>query len=84
VVRGVRGGGYLGGARSGERVPEEGPADAGSAECGINDEELNEVPAEEVSWLDDDEAGHGSVGDQDLALSGRQAAPQELGPLGSP
>jgi hypothetical protein len=37
-----------------------------------------------VSWLDDDEAGHGSVGDQDLALSGRQAAPQELGPLGSP
>jgi hypothetical protein len=63
-------------------VPEEGPADAGSAECGINDEKLDEVPAEEVSWLGDDEAGHGSVSDVDLALSEHQAAPQELSPFG--
>jgi hypothetical protein len=63
-------------------VPEEGPADAGSAECGINDEKLDEVPAEEVSWLGDDEAGHGSVGEVDLALSEHQTAPQELSPFG--
>jgi hypothetical protein len=35
-----------------------------------------------VSWLDDDEAGHGSAGHVDLALSEHQAAAQELSPFG--
>jgi hypothetical protein len=58
------------------------PADAGSAECGINDEKLDEVPAEAVDRLDDDTTGYGFAGDVDLAVSGHQAAPQELSPLG--
>jgi len=82
MVRGICRSEYLPGARGGERLPEQRPANAGSAECRINDEKLDEIPAEEVSRLDDHKAGHGSVGDVHLALAEQHAVSAELGPLG--